>query len=77
MYYSVTEHHKTMQSKPTCKGIGKKLLILIIFIGVAQKALRLWCEGPSSKKKNVKELPQFFLNLTHAQYVSILSHGTR
>jgi hypothetical protein len=26
----------------------KKLLILIIFIGVAQKALRLWCEGPSS-----------------------------
>jgi hypothetical protein len=31
------------------KKIGKKkLLILIIFIGVAQKALRLWCEGPSS-----------------------------
>jgi hypothetical protein len=30
-------------------GIGKKLLI--IFIGVAQKALRLWCEGPSKNKK--------------------------
>ena len=32
-------------------GIGKKLLILIIFIGVAQKALRLWCEGLSKSKK--------------------------
>jgi hypothetical protein len=31
---------------------GKKLLIFIIFIGVAQKALRLRCEGPSSKKIN-------------------------
>jgi hypothetical protein len=30
-----------------CKNWLKKLLILIIFIGVAQKALRLWCEGPS------------------------------
>jgi hypothetical protein len=27
------------------------MLILIIFIGVAQKALRLWCQGPSLKKK--------------------------
>jgi hypothetical protein len=37
---------------PLIVKIGKKLLILIIFIGVAQKALRLWYEGPSSKIKN-------------------------
>jgi hypothetical protein len=36
---------------PLIVKIGKKLFILIIFIGVAQKALRLWCEGPSSKKE--------------------------
>jgi hypothetical protein len=35
---------------PLIVKIGKTLLIFII-IGVAQKALRLWCEGPSSKKK--------------------------
>jgi hypothetical protein len=35
---------------PLTVKIGKKLLIFIIFIGVAQKALRLWCEGPSKKK---------------------------
>jgi hypothetical protein len=36
---------------PLIVKIGKKLLIFIIFIGVAQKALRLWCEGPLSPKK--------------------------
>jgi hypothetical protein len=36
---------------PLIVKIGKNLLIFIIFIGVAQKALRLWCEGPSSPKK--------------------------
>jgi hypothetical protein len=36
---------------PLIVKLGKKLLILIIFIGVAQKALRLWCEGPSSHKE--------------------------
>jgi hypothetical protein len=41
---------------PLIVKIGKKLLILIIFIGVAQKAFRLWCEGPSSKKKNIEKL---------------------
>jgi hypothetical protein len=42
---------------PLIVKIGKKLIILIIFIGVAQKALRLWCEGPSSKNK--KKLPLY------------------
>jgi hypothetical protein len=41
---------------PLIVKIGKKkLLILIMFIGVAQKALRLWCEGPSFKKKRRTE----------------------
>jgi hypothetical protein len=35
---------------PLIVKIDKKLLVLIIFIGVAQKALRLRCEGPSLKK---------------------------
>jgi hypothetical protein len=32
---------------PLIVKIGKKKLLTLIVIGVAQKALRLWCEGPS------------------------------
>jgi hypothetical protein len=38
---------------PLIVKIGKKLIILIIFIGVAQKALRLWCQGLSSEQKKL------------------------
>jgi hypothetical protein len=43
--------------------IGKKKL-LIIFIGVAQKALRLRCGGPfiTNEKKNVFNCVVFFKN---------------
>jgi hypothetical protein len=34
-----------------CKNLVKSAHPPIITIGVAQKALRLWCEGPSSQKK--------------------------
>jgi hypothetical protein len=36
---------------PLIVKIGKKKLLIFIIIGVAQKALRLWCEGPSSRGK--------------------------
>jgi hypothetical protein len=48
--------------------IGKKLLILIIFIGVAQKGLRLWCEGPS--KENWKG----FAVTNRQEYVDLFKH---
>jgi hypothetical protein len=36
---------------PLIVKIGKRKLLIFIIIGVAQKALKLWCEGPSSRKK--------------------------
>jgi hypothetical protein len=48
----------------TCKNLVKTAHPFIIIIGVAQKALRLWCEGPSSqtKKKHLSEA--YLLNKT-------------
>jgi hypothetical protein len=44
-----------------CKNLVKKTAHpSIIIIGVAQKALRLWCEGPSSQtKKNTLHIKGF------------------
>jgi hypothetical protein len=38
-----------------CKNLVKKTAHPSIIIGVAQKALRLWCEGPSSQTKKKKK----------------------
>jgi hypothetical protein len=38
---------------PLIAKLGKKLLIHLI-IGVAQKALRVWCGGPSSQTTTTK-----------------------
>jgi hypothetical protein len=55
-----------------CKKLVNKLLIFIIFIGVAQKALRLWCEGPSQKKKR-KEWTQIIAETVSENWVTVLT----